>query len=220
MAETVGVYLSGLLILGCYSYLFKENRFYTYIEHVYVGFAAAQAIVLGWKNVADGALKPIQKGQWVFAAPLVLGCMLFARFSKTRSYLTRLPMALMVGVAAGASITGVIETQLLKQIRATMLPLTTVDNVVIVLGTASTVAFFLFIPWGARGIGGSPVGGGSPARSRGPAFTPMTVMSAVGRATIMVAFGSSYGFTVMSRLSYLVARLQFLFGKLIPLIPK
>ncbi len=229
MADKIGIYLSGLLILGCYSYLFKENRLYTYIEHVYVGFAAAQAIVLGWKNIVDGAFRPLQKGQWSIVVPLALGCLLYARFSKSLSYLARLPMALMMGVAAGASITGVVETQFIKQVRATMLPLTSINNAVIVLGTASTVAFFLFIPLGGQsrigtpasgGSGGSGGTGGGSRTSGARAFAPLAVMSAIGRATIMVAFGSSYGFTVMSRLSYLVARLQFLFGKWIPLIPQ
>ena len=216
MADKIGIFLSGLLILGCFSYLFKENRFYTYIEHVYVGFAAAQAIILGWKNVLDGALRPLQKGQLWFLVPVVLGCLLYTRFSKAKAYLARLPMSFMMGVAAGASVTAVIETQFIKQVRATMLPLTSVNNVVIVLGTASTVAFFLFIPLGKGAQAATRPGGAG----GGAKLTPLSVMSTMGRATIMVAFGSSYGFTVMSRLSYLVARLQFLFGKWIPVIPQ
>ena len=203
MASKVGVFLSGILILGCYSYLFRENKFYAYVEHVYVGFAAAQAIILGWQNVRDGALKPITQGKWWFAVPVVLGCLLYARFSKSKNYLARLPMAFMMGVAAGASVTAVIETQFIKQVRATILPLNSLNNVVVVVGTASTLAFFLFIPLGKK-------------EDR----APLGALSYLGRATIMVALGSSYGYTVMSRLSYLVARLQFLFGKWIPLIPQ
>jgi len=209
------MYLSGVLILGCFSYLFKENRFYTYIEHVYVGFAAAQAIVLGWRNVLDAGLRPLQEGKWALAVPLVLGCLLYTRFSRSKGYLCRIPMGFMMGVAAGTSISGAIEAQFIKQIRATSLPLTSVNNVVIVLGTVSTVAFFLFIPIGKTAKGGGATGAGA----RG-VRNPLATMAIVGRATIMVAFGSSYGFTVMSRLSYLIARLQFLFGKWIPLIPQ
>ncbi len=44
------------------------------------------------------------------------------------------------------------------------------------------------------------------------AGSAMSIMSNIGRATMMAAFGSSYGYIVMSRLSYLVARLQFLLG--------
>ncbi len=202
MADKIGVLLSGFLILAVYSYLFRDTKAYAYVEHVYVGFVAAQAIILGWQNIRDGAMKPLQKGQWAFVVPVILGILLYARFWKRYAYLARLPMAFMMGVAAGVTITGVIVAQFVTQVRATILPLTSLNNVVIVLGTASTLAFFLFIPIGkASGTGGA-----------GNRYSPMNVLSNVGRATMMAAFGSSYGFIVMSRLSYLVARLQFLLG--------
>lgn len=202
MADKVGVLLSGVLILVVYSYLFKDNRAYSYAEHIYVGFVAAQALILGWQNIRDGAVRPLAKGQWVVLVPVVLGVLLYARFFKRFGYLTRLPVAFMMGVSAGVSITGAIVAQFIAQIRATMLPFSNVNNVIIVLGTASTLAFFLFIPLGKH------LGNGDSAGR----FSPMGIMSSMGRATMMAAFGSSYGFIVMSRLSYLVARLQFLLG--------
>ncbi|MEX0974931.1 MAG: hypothetical protein WD024_06285 [Bacillota bacterium] len=202
MADKIGILLSGLLILAVYSYLFRDSRAYSYVEHIYVGFVAAQAIVLGWQNIRDGALRPLQKGQWTFLIPVALGLLMYARFWKRIGYLTRLPVAFMMGVAAGVTITGAIVAQFVTQVRATMLPLVNVNNVIIVVGTACTLSFFLFIPLGKH------LGNGSGAGR----FSPMNVMSNIGRATMMAAFGSSYGFIVMSRLSYLVARLQFLLG--------
>jgi len=210
MADKIGIYLSGFLILAVYTYLFKPGKVYDYVEHVYVGFAAAQAIILGWKNIRDAAIRPLQKGQWVLLIPIVLGLLLYARFSKKMGYLARLPMAFLMGVAAGVTITGVIVAQFITQVRATMLPLISLNNVVMVLGTASTLAFFLFIPLGKQRGAGREANG----------FSPMTIMSNLGRATMMAAFGSSYGFIVMSRLSYLVARLQFLLGPWIHIIPR
>lgn len=202
MADRIGVILSGMLILAVYSYLVRDNKAYSYVEHVYVGFVAAQALVLAWQNIRDGAVRPLQKGQWTVLIPVALGVLMYARFFKRASYLARLPVAFMMGVAAGVTITGAIVAQFVAQVRATMLPLTSVNNVITVIGTASTLAFFLFIPLGKR-VGNGRTGG---------AYSPMTVMSTIGRATMMAAFGSSYGFIVMSRLSYLVARLQFLLG--------
>ncbi|MGE5578858.1 MAG: hypothetical protein ACM3WU_02340 [Bacillota bacterium] len=202
MADRFGVLLSGVLILAVYSYLFRDNKAYSYAEHIYVGFVSAQALVLAWQNIRDAAVRPLQKGQWLLLIPVALGVLMYARFSRRFGYLARLPVAFMMGVAAGVSITGAIVAQFVTQVRATMLPLTSVNNVVIVVGTASTLAFFLFIPMGKHFGNGN--GGGR--------FSPMSIMSNIGRATMMAAFGSSYGFIVMSRLSYLVARLQFLLG--------
>ncbi len=201
MATRIGVIVSGLLILVVYSYLFKDNKAYSYVEHVYVGFAAAQALVLGWNNIRDGAAKPLQSGDWMVLIPIALGLMLYARFIKGYGYLARLPVAFMMGVAAGVTITGAIVAQFVAQIRATILPLVNVNNIVMVIGTACTLGFFLFIPLGKDAD-----------KKETGRITPMSVMSTVGRATMMAAFGSSYGFIVMSRLSYLVARLQFLLG--------
>ncbi len=202
MADRIGVILSGVLILAVYSYLFRDNRAYSYVEHVYVGFAAAQALVLAWQNIRDGAVRPLEKGQWAVLIPSALGILMYARFFRRASYLARLPVAFMMGVAAGVTITGAVVAQFVTQVRATILPLTSVNNAIIVIGTASTLAFFLFIPLGKH-LGNGGAGGG---------YSPITVMSNIGRATMMAAFGSSYGFIVMSRLSYLVARLQFLLG--------
>ncbi len=210
MADTIGTYLSGLLLVACFSYLFKENRAFTYAEHLYVGFAAAQAIILGWSNIKQMGLLPLMEGRFILAIPLVLGVLLYARYLKPVSYLSRLPLAFMMGAAAGVTITGVIDAQLVAQVKATMLPMTSLNNAVMVLGTASTLAFFLFIPFRKKAEQGRATNG----------FGTGAIVQNLGRATIMLAFGSSYGYTVMARLSYLVARLQFLFGRIVPLIPE
>lgn len=221
MAEKIGVYLSGLFLIACFSYLFKENRLYRYTEHIYVGFGAAHAIVMGWQNIKESALLPLRKGQLGALIPLILGCLLYTRFIRKFSYLSRLSLSFMMGVAAGVTITGVIEAQFIRQIRATMLPLTSLNNVVMVVGTASTLAFFLFVPLGkAKVENKNGRGSGQTAEGRAARPSLMQLVSTIGRATIMVAFGSSYGYVVMARLSYLISRLQFLFGTVIPLIPQ
>lgn len=204
MAEKIGVYFSGLLILACFSYLFKPNKVFTYAEHLYVGFGAAQAIVLGYDSIKQSAIQPLSQGNLLALVPIVMGLMLYTRYKKSLSYLARIPMAFMMGVASGVTITGVIDAQFIKQIQATMLPLTSVNNVILVLGTVATVAFFLFIP----------ITNNQKVSSVGK------ITNILGRATIMIALGSSYGFTVMARLSYLIARLQFLLGTWIPVLPQ
>ena len=205
MAQSIGTFLSGFFLITVYSYLFKESRLYRYTEHIYVGFAAAHAIVTGWYNVKDQALSPLADGQWLMLVPLCFGCLLYAKFTKRYSYLSRTPLAFMMGVAAGVTITGAAEASFVKQIRATILPLNNLDNIVMVLGTVSTLAFFLFIPLGSK-------------KAANGKRSFMSLVSNLGRATMMVAFGSSFGFVVMARLSYLIARLQFLFSKVFPVI--
>jgi len=217
MANRVGTYLSGLLIIACFSYLFKENRLYRYTEHIYVGFGGAHAIVMGWQNIKEAALVPLSKGNLTLLIPVLLGLLLYARFIKSLSHLNRVSLSFMMGVAAGVTITGSLEAQFIKQVRATILPLTSISNLVMVMGTISTLAFFLFIPLGSGGKERTHTVSGRALEVLERVFKGLSV---VGRATIMVAFGSAYGYVVMARLSYLIARLQFLLGTCIPLIPQ
>lgn len=208
MAEQIGIYVSGLMILAIFSYLFKPNKFYSYVEHIYVGFGAAHLIVMAWQNIVTLGINPLINGKYIMLVPLAAGCLLYSRFNRSLAYLARIPLAFIVGFAAAVSIKGAIDAQFVQQIRATMLPLTSIDNVIMVVGTVCTLSFFLFIPLGKNSVNGVA-----------KTFSPLGIMVTIGRATIMVAFGSAYGFVVMARLSYLVARLQFLLGSFIPIIP-
>ncbi len=206
MAGTIGVFVSGFFLIAVYSYLFKETRMYRYTEHIYVGFTAAHAIVTGWQNVKQQSVTPLANGNLAQLVPLCLGLLLYARFNKRWAFLSRTSLAFMMGVAGGVTITGSVEASFVKQIKATILPLSSMDNVLMVVGTVSTLAFFLFIPMGlGRKTGATSI---------------ISLLSDLGRGTMMVAFGSSFGFVVMARLSYLVSRLQFLFTKVIPVIAR
>lgn len=243
MSQSIGTLVSGLFLIAVYSYLFTESRLYRYTEHIYVGFAAAHAMVTGWKNIKQQAITPLADGDWIMLVPLALGCLLYAKFSKRFSYLSRTSLAFMMGVSAGVTITGSAEASFVKQVRATVLPLNNLDNVVLVLGTASTLAFFLFIPLGlgrravapngSANRGGHQSGNGNgigvgkgadyalidgSRRNGGGRLAVISWINNLGRATMMVAFGSSFGFVVMARLSHLVARLQFLFTKVFHVI--
>jgi hypothetical protein len=47
---------------------------------------------------------------------------------------------------------------------------------------------------------------------------PVKAVSRVGVWFLMVAFGASFGYTVMARLSLLIGRIEFLFRDWIPLV--
>jgi hypothetical protein len=106
----------------------------------------------------------------------------------------------MMGVAAGVYITGDGSRAVHNPEPATILPLNSVTRRD---GSGDGIEPFVLPvhPMGKHFAMGTAVAGSA-----------MSIMSNIGRATMMAAFGSSYGYIVMSRLSYLVARLQFLLG--------
>ncbi|MFP4457768.1 MAG: hypothetical protein ACLFPS_08925 [Clostridia bacterium] len=53
-------------------------------------------------------------------------------------------MAVIVGIGTGLTIRGTIGSQLVQQIKATTIPLNSIDNIIIVVGSVTTVLFFYF----------------------------------------------------------------------------
>lgn len=191
MSTDVTVWLAGILTLCAYSFLYKENPFYRLAEYLLVGVGAGYALVLGWGNVVQKAIQPLQKGQMTVVVPIVLGLLLFAKFSKRQAWLARYPIALMVSIGASVALSGAIKEQLIKQIGATMLPLNSFDNVVFVVGVVTVLSYFFFT------------------------FKPTTAIqrgsALVGRSFLMVAFGAMVGSVAMLRTSLLIGRIDFVF---------
>src|SRR5690606_23292405 len=121
---------------------------------------------------------------------LLLGLLLYTRFIKGCEWLSRWSMAVLIGAGAGISIYGVYNSQLLAQIRATMVPLyvagdslATLNNLLLVIGVVSVLLYFLFTV---------------------PLKTPLKQLTTFGRIMMMITFGVSFGNVVMGRISLLL----------------
>jgi len=167
-------------------------------EHLYVGVSAAYAVLYAWANdVYPMLVEPMFLGRgavttadrWILLVPLLFGLMMLARWVPRIAWLSRWSIALTVGIAAGLGITGQIQGILLPQVAGTLVPLTSANNVLMVAGVIATLVYFYFsiAQKGAVKVG-----------------------SRLGMVFIMVAFGASFGYTVMARISLLIGRLQFL----------
>jgi hypothetical protein len=194
MMQIIGTWIAAGLTLAIFSFLYKDNPFYKFAEHLYVGVSAAYAILYVFyfdvkPLLVDKFISEQGAERWILLVPAAFGLMMLARWIPKISWLSRWSIALTVGIAAGLGITGQIQGILLPQIRGTLVPLTTVNNVLMVVGVVSTLIYFYFsaahkgaVRYGAR----------------------------LGMVFIMVAFGASFGYTVMARISLLIGRLHFL----------
>jgi len=72
------------------------------------------------------------------------------------------------------------------------------QEIVVFIGVMSTLVYFFFSIEHKGAVG---------------------VVSKIGVYFIMIAFGASFGYTVMGRLSLLIGRISYLFQDWIPLIP-
>jgi len=197
--ETIGIWLGAFLTLCIFSFLYKDNPFYKLAEHLFVGISAGYWATLEYHNVFRPNLwDPLtREGRLLLIVPFVFGLMLFSRFTKRFSWLSRWPMALIIGIYAGITIVGYGSGDLILQIRANLLPLytdhwlTSLNNILLTVGVITGLIYFFFSKEhkGALGAGAK-----------------------IGIWFLMISFGASFGYTVMSRMSLLIGRVYFLLG--------
>jgi hypothetical protein len=197
-----------ILTIAIFSFLWKDNPLYRFAEHLVVGVSAGYWIVILWNtSLVSKLVQPLERffngTSTTLLDPLViipafLGIMLFTRFVPKYAWVSRIPMAYILGVGSGAAVPLALQTSVVQQIYPTMtmfLPesLTSMQawfNAVFVL--ASVLCGLAYFYFSARHEG---VLGG---------------MSKTGIWILMIGFGASFGYTVMSRVSLLYGRMLFL----------
>jgi len=224
IAFAVSVVMKGLLVtvgafltLFIFSFLYKDNPYYKFAEHLFVGVSAAYWMCMGfWGTMVPnlfGKLYPPMVGGVLPALkdnptepfmliPLVLGILLLLRLSSSMGWISRWALAFIVGTTAGLNLVRYLRSDFIQQINNTTFSLyatgatgfnfgETLSNIVIFIGVMTGLIYFFFSKEhkGAFGVG---------ART--------------GIIVLMVTFGASFGYTVMARISLLVGRMQFLFG--------
>ena len=187
---TFTTWVAAFITLGLMSFAIGENPYYRLVEHLYVGIAAAHSMILGWENLQNNAFTPIADGEFLKFIPLVLGILLYARFLKGKLWLSRIPMAALVGIGVGLTVRGTITAEFLNQIRATIIPLNSINNIIIVFGVISVLMFFYFT-----------------RKDTNPLFN---YSGTIGRYIMMIAFGALFGNAAMGRMSLMIGRLRFL----------
>jgi hypothetical protein len=221
MWDTIGIWLGAGLTLCIFSFLYKDNPFYKFAEHLYVGISAGYWAAMEWHNVfLPNLWKPLtEQGRLLLLVPFAFGILLFSRFTKNFSWLSRWSMALIIGMYAGIAIIGYGSGDLILQIHANLLPLwkgnlfsylsdffgdffqwvtfrgslvgwlSFLDNFLLVLGVIAGVIYFFFSKEHKGALGGA---------------------AKIGVWFLMISFGASFGYTVMSRMSLLIGRVYFL----------
>jgi hypothetical protein len=194
MGTLIGIWIAAFLTLAILSFLYRDNPFYKLAEHVYVGISAGYWIIYVWCfDVWPQLVVPFRERtgveKWILVVPASLGLMMLSRWFPKLAWVSRWPIAFTVGIGAGLGMTGDVQGYIIPQVQATLLPLGNLNYVLLVVGTAATIVYFYF--------------------SR-PHRGALGALSRLGIVFIMVAFGASFGYTVMARISLLIGRFHFL----------
>ena len=193
----IGTIIAGLLTLAILSFLYRDNPVYKFAEYLLVGVSVGYALVIAWKSaMMDLLLEPLfGQGDWSLVLPLLLGLMMFGRFHAKTNFVSRIPLAVLIGSGAGAAVPAMLGPRILTQVSGSVVPLVGStgmpdwSGIVVLVGVLSTLAYFFF----SREHRGS-----------------LGVASRVGTWFLMIFFGTTFGYTVMSRMSTFIGRAEFL----------
>lgn len=206
------VIIGALCTLGLYSILYKENKIYRFVEHLYLGLATGYLIALQWNEVLlPQWWQPMwDKGQWWFIFALYVAGFYYFIFTKRFNWLSRLVIGFFLGVTAGRAFqefTNDVWPQIPKTFKPVVphgpLPATgglpavpaltvpdALNNLLFMFIVVCVMSYFFFsFEQKTKVLRGS---------------------AQLGRWLMMFAFGAMFGSTVMGRLALLIDRMDFL----------
>lgn len=203
--NTVGIWLQAIFTILLISVVFKDNPAYRFSEHTYVGLFAGYGVALAYFNyIRPNWQDKIMKGDLIWLVPALLGLLMYTRYIKPIAWLARYTICFNLGIGSGYVLSKDFKPFFVDQVRSTFLPLwgltdwwKMVSNWIFVVGTISALVYFLFT-LEKKGFQGK--------------------ISAIGRVTMMIAFGAAFGNTVMARVALFLGRMQFLLGNWLKLI--
>lgn len=200
MAPSVllGAWVAAGLTLFMFSFLYKDNPFFRFGEHLYVGISMGYTIVRIYYDVMVKSLYiPVaQEGKWWFLIAAFLGLLVLTRFIPRISWLSRISFAVIVGFGSGVAIPRIISSNILQQVQGTLKPLlgnagqplfgmAQVNALLILVGVITVLVYFFFS-----------------IEHKGP----IHVAARIGIYFLMINFGAGFGYTVMARMSLLIGR--------------
>ena len=209
--QQIGVWVGALLTLAIFSFLYRDNVFYKFAEHVMVGVATGFLAVYTYyfilkRHFVDPVILGVRSPgdhEWEIylrVVPLIFGCFMLMRLVPKFAWHSRWSMALTIGIASGLAIPVTLEARVLRQVLSgvqdvPLFPLpgtpwyTFLGFWVLAIGTVGSLIYFFFSKAHTGVFGGA---------------------AKVGIWTLMIGFGASFGYTVMARLSLLIGRVIYL----------
>ena len=215
--RTIGVWVAAFFTLFILSFLYRDNPVYKIAESTVIGVSAAYWMTVGfWDVIVPNLLGKLLPGmvkawampglnghaEWQYIFPLILGIMLLMRLSPKGAWISRWPLAFIIGTTAGIRLLGFIHADFLSQIRNSIIPIIVINpitgfsfwdsllNLILVLGVLAGLVYFFFSVE-HKGLVGKT--------------------AKVGIWVLMITFGAAFGYTVMGRIALLAIRLEFLF---------
>lgn len=218
LSHDIWVWVGVFLTLSVLSFLYKDNPFYRFAEHLWVGVANGYTLAFMYhrvivpimlkpflhtfsiahdKGLSVGLFNPLAPSNFLLIIPGLVGCLYFMRFVPKASWMVRIPIGIFMGYYMGYSIPAALEGGVFPQMRGTIVTqanfagsvMSGVWALVVLVGVIGTLTYFFFSKE-HKGI--------------------LKWGAKTGIIYVMIGFGASFGFTVMARISLAIGRFMFL----------
>ncbi|MFQ5499905.1 MAG: hypothetical protein ACE5FH_09550, partial [Candidatus Zixiibacteriota bacterium] len=132
------VTISVFLTLCIFSFLYQDNPYYKFAEHLFVGVSAAYWMCQAfWTTIVGNLFPRISRGlseafgqqyqpgdlNFFYWIPVILGILLLMRLSPKGGWLSRWPLAFIVGTTAGLNFVRYLRSDFVVQVSSTFVPL-------------------------------------------------------------------------------------------------
>ncbi len=203
--DTVVMVLAVISTLAILSVVYRENAFYRLFEHLFVGVATGFGIFVNWRDaISDNFFHPLVNGCWYVVIPMLVATLFYTVFIPKYAWMSRFLISVLFGLGAGAMFRG-FATEVFPQVQSSFLSVVphaavgsakevTVGgalNNIVFLGTLICVMVYFFFSFRHEN-------------------KVVQKTARTGRWLLMIAFGATFGSTVMARFSLLIDRIRFL----------
>ncbi len=224
--EGFGIWFAAFLTISIMSFLYDDNPFYKFAEHLFVGVSAAYWMVMGfWSTLVPNLFGKLAPGwtadvflpgiagterdpMWfMYFIPLIFGALLLLRLSPKGGHLSRWALAFILGTTAGLRLIAFLIADFMGQINAT---LKSVAGMAPALTPGANPTFsFESMFWDLIAV--IAILAALSYFYFSKAHTGLFGrFSRIGVWVLMITFGAGFGYTVMGRIALLVGRVEFL----------
>jgi len=203
----VTTWVGAIATLAILSVVFRENPFYRFFEHLFIGVATGYGIVTVWRDaLSEKWWQPLCEGHWYWVLAPLVAMLFYAVYIPKYAWFSRFIINVLFGLGAGEAFRG-FASQVFPQVAKSFLPIVpssttsvalALSNLVFVVTLLAVMTYFFFSFRHSNKL--------------------VTGTSKLGRWLLMVAFGAIFGSTVMARFSLLIDRIQFLLGDWLHLV--
>jgi hypothetical protein len=203
--DLVVTWVAAIATLAILSVVYKENPLYRFFEHLFIGVATGFGIFVTWRDaLRDTWWTPISTGHWYWIIAPLVALLFYTIYLPKYAWMSRFIISVLFGLGAGAAFRG-FATQVFPQVTASFLPIIArpeapgveavtwpdaLNNLVFLITLCSVMVYFFF--------------------SFRHDNKAVTSTAKLGRWLLMIAFGATFGSTVMARFSLLIDRIAFL----------